>query len=665
MVDLNNHNHSVFVLSHPGQDSDSDDEEKDSELCDISDGHSIRWNVYEQAWSKCLTRIKSITEALQAPVLAEVLTTIESSYDKTLPGIPFVELPVITISNSSGNHEFLNDIIQHVEESAIRNNTKFVIQLHHADFTNVLTGMTALITGFVEKTPEWTKEKRKAIAGDYDIQLLLSWYLHQDNRELKLVVLLHDFEILNTHRLPVTFVLSLSSPESASSYLRSTFPRATMALLNVFSFVCPSGPQAFRDIVLQTFLDPTFSPDIMIGPETLGYLVDSFTRISSSMSSMISILQVAHLKHCTANPLTALAYETPSVNVLSKPDSALFTESAMFMLHAGSITNYQNPPNWAVQDRASLVHSIDEARASFMLRATELRLGCGILRYIDAFMMQTGRPQGLGWQSGQIHPRTLLLSLLAGEVKDFIQIAHTWIQQLEDEDLVLFIQELDEYLRALPRDVIEQVGEAWQPLMRYHADSANGNIPEQLADEFNDWLVMYLNSLWKPLDALPLAEVWYMGSSPFPEEYINPSIRASLLSGLLRPQLFIDEGTAKPSAADFALWELPDTSILFQRYLDSGKLINVYDWFESFQVALETQRQQLRDKTSAKGSPRKGKGKKHQEVDEEDEEKWKIQVQARFMRALQELDYLGFLKHTGRKAEHVQRTIFDIPDVME
>lgn len=126
-----------------------------------------------------------------------------------------------------------------------------------------------------------------------------------------------------------------------------------------------------------------------------------------------------------------------------------------------------------------------------------------------------------------------------------------------------------------------------------------------------------------------------------------------------------------------ALWELPDNSILFRRYLDSGKLINVYDWFESFSVVLESQREHLSKKRQG-GSPGKvgrksnGKGKGKQKVDEEeeeeedgeseDEDKWKREVQARFMRALQELDYLGFIKHTGRKADHVIRTVFDIPD---
>ncbi len=125
-----------------------------------------------------------------------------------------------------------------------------------------------------------------------------------------------------------------------------------------------------------------------------------------------------------------------------------------------------------------------------------------------------------------------------------------------------------------------------------------------------------------------------------------------MVTGLLRSHEFSD--TVK-TPEEINLWDLPDTSILFQRYLDSGKMINVYDWFESFQPVLETQRRETSG--PKKGSPRK-RGKKM--VGGGNEEKWKLQVQARFIRALHELDYLGFIKHTGRKADHVIRTVFDV-----
>jgi origin recognition complex subunit 3 len=107
-------------------------------------------------------------------------------------------------------------------------------------------------------------------------------------------------------------------------------------------------------------------------------------------------------------------------------------------------------------------------------------------------------------------------------------------------------------------------------------------------------------------------------------------------------------------------------------------MINVYDWYESFAVVLDDQRRRTRKKGKTSPtktvSPRKRKGKavlndddESGEEEEEEEspeelEKWRMEVQARFMRALHELDYLGFIKHTGRKADHVLRTVFEVED---
>lgn len=226
------------------------------------------------------------------------------------------------------------------------------------------------------------------------------------------------------------------------------------------------------------------------------------------------------------------------------------------------------------------------------------------------------------------------------------------------------------------------------------------------------------------LEDCALWDIWYTGSSPFPSELINPAPRPTIVSALLHPHDFIrahaelahasgqrapfgrGESEDGDDPGELALWELPDTSIAFRRYIDAGRMVNVFDWFESFAVVLDDQRRHLRRRTaeSTRGGgvngngKGKGKGKRKQtpqtpqtprtprrrrtkddedanedgdknadedeegEVDEEEEEKWKSEVQARFIRALHELDYMGFVRHTGRKADHVIRTIYDVAD---
>ena len=143
-----------------------------------------------------------------------------------------------------------------------------------------------------------------------------------------------------------------------------------------------------------------------------------------------------------------------------------------------------------------------------------------------------------------------------------------------------------------------------------------------------------------------------------------------------------------------ALWQLPDASILFRRYADAGRMVNVFDWFQSFAVVLESQRRHLRKREQVRGeaavngdtpkqngagtraAARKGKqrrdgvddehrnGTSEDEVndDDEDSEEWQEEVQARFIRALHTLDHMGLVRHTGRKADHIIRTVYDVLD---
>jgi origin recognition complex subunit 3 len=123
-----------------------------------------------------------------------------------------------------------------------------------------------------------------------------------------------------------------------------------------------------------------------------------------------------------------------------------------------------------------------------------------------------------------------------------------------------------------------------------------------------------------------------------------------------------DDTTGVEEDEESSLLKLPDTSILFERYMEAGRLINVYDLFQSFSVALEQQREQFVQAASQQDGKGKGIAPGEDETPEDEEERWPVEVHARFIRALHELDYMGFIKHTGRKADHVLKTVYDVPD---
>jgi len=113
----------------------------------------------------------------------------------------------------------------------------------------------------------------------------------------------------------------------------------------------------------------------------------------------------------------------------------------------------------------------------------------------------------------------------------------------------------------------------------------------------------------------------------------------------------------------------PDICILFSRYANAGRTINVYDWFESFMQGVEATRPRVKkvDKPTGKGKG-KGKGKARKEEDrEEGEEAWRREVYGRFMWAVHEMDMLGVLRWTGRGtgkkgAECAGKVVWVVPE---
>jgi len=276
-----------------------------------------------------------------------------------------------------------------------------------------------------------------------------------------------------------------------------------------------------------------------------------------------------------------------------------------------------------------------------------------------------------------------------------------------------FVQALRDFFNDVPEDIKAEEDEVISRVDTAYKILGRDISAQDISDLLGNWLSEYFkyatrsSSILRLIDLkfiirlriialedTPLGDIWYTGSTPFPSEVlkdymsmllngcnlirslqlINPSPRATILSGLIHPQGYVSPGQPSKDNEDD---DLPDTSILFKGYLESGKMINVYDWFESFTVVLEGRKRRLENgKTrlpdDARGksrTPSKKKGKQKQVEDEvvnenagEDKEEWQMEVQARFIRTLQELDYIGFIKHTGRKADHVMRTVFDPPE---
>ncbi|KAF8803363.1 hypothetical protein BYT27DRAFT_7226028 [Phlegmacium glaucopus] len=667
---------------------------------DLENGQELRLAAYRVAWTKCLNKIKEVIEELHNPSVKSVVKEIKSSYLNILPGLPYPELPVVSIINPAFGSTYLNHVTTQLEDlDQIPESTQtiksFVTHLYPTDFLNIQAGMRSIIAGYVERDDLVPQVKRKPSTSvtNYDINFLIAWYkaLGSDADALNLVIVLHDFEqfdpsvmedvfyICNMHvsQVPIVFVLSLSSP---SEHLQITYPRSTLALLRVRNFNVPSGIGILQEILLKVFFNVDFEPAVMIGPVILEYLVDYYTRFNSSTDAILTILQLAHLKHFTSEPLTILVHSTPWNQVLSRPESFSFLDAlaTRLTIPSSDSTHAMESQDWRSQTLPAIIAEVNRARKSFFAHARNLRIGFRIMMCIQAFLEKQGY-KGLEWSADPRKEGGLceaMVNVLRGKLGGDIKRLGTFTKMLKPDELQGILEELRTFFEVPSEKNLDEQ-EALTNIALFQSllsgdshDKSNVQMYSDVANRLSEWTKTFLTDKLVLLEDTDLWDIWYTGASPFPAELINPSIRASLLSGLLRPHDYADSpfDDVSTNATSKSLWELPDTSILFKRYLDSGKMINVYDWFESFQTILETQRTELKARSANDGrtsSPSKrGKMKQPPPETEEALERWKIEVHARFIRALHELDYLGFIKHTKRKtkADHVLRTLFDVAD---
>lgn len=137
-----------------------------------------------------------------------------------------------------------------------------------------------------------------------------------------------------------------------------------------------------------------------------------------------------------------------------------------------------------------------------------------------------------------------------------------------------------------------------------------------------------------PPETQPLYEVHYYSSSAVLRRHLNATPRTSIQTALCNPfhylqndSLRTEEGTVSKAA--------PDICIVYKLHLECGRLINLYDWLEAYATVV---------------SAAEGKDPDSADYGKVDELK-----HARFIQAVSELEFLGFIKSTKQKTDHVAR----------
>ncbi|KAJ7202829.1 hypothetical protein GGX14DRAFT_544406 [Mycena pura] len=327
--------------------------------------------------------------------------------------------------------------------------------------------------------------------------------------------------------------------------------------------------------------------------------------------------KIAHTKHFASDIFSLLSNATPRISPRPSPAELSYLEALLGRLHAPGKSK-QTTSDWRAQSHSPdiLLQAVDSSRESFSCHARRTKLGFNLVRIVIQFLSLSKKDKLLDRWRGA----AAISKVLDG---DGVNGLAGLLKKLPSADLKVLLGELHEYLQNVPEEIRD-------------AELASRNK-----------IVMFRKAFAaiREVDTALARVVYRTVTVPIRGTLINPALRSSIVSGVLFPHSYTGQETVDDKDED--LQALPDTTILFKGYIKAGKMIN---------IVLTT------TATPAKGG--KGKGKKS-EPEPGTQERWRLSVQARFVRALHELAFVGFIKHTsrssgGRKGEYVLRTVLGV-----
>ncbi|XP_064506080.1 origin recognition complex subunit 3 isoform X2 [Pseudopipra pipra] len=157
---------------------------------------------------------------------------------------------------------------------------------------------------------------------------------------------------------------------------------------------------------------------------------------------------------------------------------------------------------------------------------------------------------------------------------------------------------------------------------------------EMLRFEVVDYIDSLVRKYLVPADRRTLHEILYFNTAAVLRGHLNAAPRTALHTALNNPHWYLKNQALKCDGGSISN-KAPDICIVYKLHLECGRLINLVDWLEAFSTVVMAGEEPNADTASS---------------DQMDDI-----IHARFIRAVSELELLGFIKPSKQKTDHVAR----------
>uniref|UniRef100_A0A6Q2YHM7 Origin recognition complex subunit 3 n=1 Tax=Esox lucius TaxID=8010 RepID=A0A6Q2YHM7_ESOLU len=446
---------------------------------------------------------------------------------------------------------------------------------------------------------------------------------------------LQDFIIICSRyieQLPLIFVFGIAT---APSVIQHTLPHSVSSLLGIELFQSLSCTQHLATVIDQVILTSEFP--FKLSGKVLQVLVSIFLYHDFSVRNFIKGLQLALLEHFHSQPLSVLCCRKQEalghISKLSHQDVERIQQLPSFMRYV----EQQGP-----QDQVELLTNDDhEVCVKLLIDLHKYHKNYyPILRCLH--VLTSSLPKyPLGKQIRELH-----ISCLEKNVWDNEEYASamTLLRMMAKEELVSLLQKCSVILkpgktkkmRAVLLRLDDLITRFTKSLLEMKESRRTKKMSqfEILRDEVLEFFDSLVRCHLAPPESQPLYEVCYYSSSAVLRRHLNATPRTSIQTALSNPYHYLKNESLRTEDGTFSS-AAPDICIVYKLHLECGRLINLYDWLEAYATVV---------------SAAEGKDPESADYGKVDELK-----HARFIQAVSELEFLGFIKSTKQKTDHVSR----------
>ncbi|XP_068582459.1 origin recognition complex subunit 3 isoform X2 [Cebidichthys violaceus] len=505
--------------------------------------------------------------------------------------------------------------------------------------------------------------------------------VRDDPQQPPVVIIFKDLEAFNpkvlqdfilicsryVERLPLMFIFGVATSPST---IQRMLPHSVSSLLCIELFQSLSCTQHLATVIDTLILTPQFP--FKLNGKVMQVLISIFLYHDFSVRNFIKGIQLALLEHFHSQPLSVLCCEKKAallhVMQLGHQDSERIRQLQSFKRYVEK------------QEAQEQVHLLtDDAHLKEVCQKLikDLRKYhknyYPVLRCLHALTSSLPR-YPLGKQIRELH--LICLEKNIWENEDY-QSAMKLLKMLAKDQLIALLQRCEETLqpaksKKMKSAVVQledllarlkQLDRAAEPppgvedgiispvkdlqkktdlfqlqkaLLEMNESRRSKKLSpfEVLRNEALEFIDSLVKSHLSPPESQPLNEVCYYASSATVRRHLNATPRTSIQAALNSPVYYLQNERLKTEDGVVSN-AAPDICIVYKLHLECGRLINLYDWLEAFATVV----------SAAEGH----------EPDSDDFGKVDDVKHARFIRAVSELEFLGFIKSTRQKTDHVAR----------